>query len=116
MKYIILLLIIIGLSTCDLLINIIKQNPVSVKSGMQKKICDWLIMGAACGLGMGVELLGQYYQCTKLSDIISTCIAGIIFWRIMITNIISILESYAELNTNASWIKKIITKLRNLES
>ena len=70
-------------------------------------------MATACGLEIGIEQLGRYYQSPALAEITGIVMAGFIFLYIMLMEIISIFENYAEMNPDAAWTKKIISKLRN---
>lgn len=75
MKYIIMILIIIGLALADYVTGFIKAycNDDICSSKMRKgglnKIGEIVVMVTACGLDIGIHELGKYYQAVELSDI-----------------------------------------------
>lgn len=118
MKYIIMLLIVIGLAAVDFITGLIKaavQNDISSKKmrmGGLNKICEIVIMATACGLEIGIEMLGRYYQATKLAEVSGVIAAGLVFLYIVVMEIISILENYVEVNPDALWVNTLIKRLR----
>lgn len=118
MKYIIMLLIVIGLAAVDFITGIIKaavKNDISSKKmrlGGLNKVCEIIIMATACGLEIGIEALGRFYQAPKLAEVSGIIAAGLVFLYIVVMEVISILENYGEVNPDAVWIKWIIKKLR----
>lgn len=118
MKYVIMLLIVIGLAAVDFITGLIKamvKNDVSSKKmrlGGLNKVCEILIMITACGLEIGIEALGRYYQAPKLSEVAGIVTAGLVFLYIVVMEIISILENYYEVNPEAKWVGWIVKKLR----
>lgn len=118
MKYIIMLLIVVGLAAVDFITGLIKaavQNDISSKKmrlGGLNKICEIIIMATACGMEIGIEMLGRYYQAPKLAEVSGVIAAGLVFLYIVVMEIISILENYVEINPDAFWVNSIIRKLR----
>lgn len=121
MKYIIMLTIVVGLAAADFLTGIIKgylKNDVSSKimrRGGLHKIAEIVIMATACGLEVGMTMLGAYYNADKLADITGTVTASVVFGYIVIMEIISVLENYGEINPDAVWVKKLIARLRTAQ-
>lgn len=118
MKYIIMLLIVIGLAIMDFITGFIKayvKDDVSSKkmrTGGLNKVMEILIMTTACGLEIGITALGKYYQEPKLASVAGILAAGAVFIYIVIMELTSILENYAEANPKAKWALKLVKKLR----
>ena len=74
-KYIIMFLIVLGLAFADFVTGYIKAkcaDKVSSKAlriGGLHKIAELVIMGTAIGLTVGLDMLGRYYNDTRLTDI-----------------------------------------------
>jgi phage-related holin len=121
MKYIIMLTIVIGLTAADFVTGIIKaylRNDISsakLRSGGLNKICEIIVMAVACGLEIGIELLGYYYQAAELAAISGTVAAELVFAYIVVMEMISILENYGTISPDAVWVRAIIRKLRNFQ-
>ncbi|MDE5885773.1 MAG: phage holin family protein [Oscillospiraceae bacterium] len=119
MQYIIMIFIITGLAVVDYLTGIIKaycKNAISSRNmriGGLHKLSEILIMTASCGLDLGINVLGDYYNVTELSVITGAVTAFCIFSYIVIMEMISIFENYAEINPEAQWAAKIIKRLKN---
>lgn len=119
MKYIIMLSIVIGLAISDFLTGIIKAyvkrdlSSTKMRKGGLNKICEIVVMATACGLEIGIQSLGRYYQTAQLADIAGTVAAGAVFTYIVLMEIISILENYGEISPDTAWANKLIKKLRN---
>lgn len=118
MKYIIMLLIVIGLAAVDFITGIIKayvKQDVSSKkmrTGGLNKVTEIIVMATACGLEIGITALGQYYNEPKLASFAGAFAAGAIFLYIVIMEVVSILENYAETNPDAKWAASLVKKLR----
>lgn len=114
-----MIFIITGLSVVDYLTGIIKaycKNAISSRSmriGGLHKLAEILIMTASCGLDLGINALGNYYNVTELSMITGAVTAFCVFSYIVIMEMISIFENYAEINPEAKWAAKMIKKLGN---
>ena len=121
MKYIIMLTIVIGLAAADFITGIIKacvKSDLSSKAmriGGLHKICEIIVMAVACGLEIGIEMLGHYYQAAELAAISGTVAAGLVFGYIVLMELISILENYSEISPDAVWVRAIIRKLREFQ-
>ncbi|MBP0975564.1 MAG: phage holin family protein [Oscillospiraceae bacterium] len=119
MKYIIMLIIVIGLALMDFVTGIIKayvKHDISsekMRRGGLNKVTEILVMTTACGLEIGIGMLGQYYQTPELAGIAGTVAAGAVFTYIVLMELVSILENYGEISPDATWVSKIIKKLRN---
>lgn len=120
MQYIIMLMIVIGLALADIITGWIKahvnddySSKVMRKGGLNK-ICEVVVMATACGLEIGIGYLGRYYDSELLAGITGTVAAVSVFIYIVIMEVISILENYAEADPAAAgWITKFLKKLRN---
>lgn len=121
MQYIIMLLIVIGLAVADYLTGIIKaycKNDISsskMRKGGLNKLGEIIVMTSACGLDIGINALGKYYEAADLSAIAGTVTASLVFIYITLMEVVSIFENYAEINPDAQWALKIIKKLKNYE-
>lgn len=119
MKYIIMLLIVIGLAVADYLTGIIKaycNNDICssrMRKGGLNKLAEIIVMTSTIGLDIGINALGRYYQAVELSEIAGTVTAVIVFAYISIMEIVSIFENYAEINPDAQWALKIVKRLKN---
>ncbi|MDE6087195.1 MAG: phage holin family protein [Oscillospiraceae bacterium] len=122
MQYIIMIFIITGLAVVDYLTGIIKaycKNEVSSRSmriGGLHKLAEILIMTASCGLDLGINVLGNYYNATEFSIITGAVTAICVFIYITIMEIISIFENYAEINPEAQWVLRIVKRFKNFNN
>ncbi len=126
MKYIIMLSIVVGLAAADFFSGFLKalvKNDVSSKTmriGGIHKIAEILIMAVACGLEIGLELLGQFYAvgeggaeiAQKLATVSGLVTSLLVFVYILAMELTSILENYVEINPQAKWALWIVKKLR----
>lgn len=121
MKYIIMFLIVLGLAFADFITGYIKAkcaDKVSSKAlriGGLHKIAELVIMGTAVGLTIGLDMLGKYYNDTRLTDITGMFTALSVFAYIVIMELISIMENFAEIMPDNPLSKKIIGRLKNYE-
>lgn len=121
MKYIIMFLIVLGLAFADFITGYIKAkcaDKVSSKAlriGGLHKIAELIIMGTAIGLTVGLDLLGRYYNDTRLTDIAGMFTALSIFGYISVMELISIMENFAEVVPQARWARKILKRMKNYE-
>ena len=122
LKYIIMFLIVLGLAFADFVTGYIKAkctDRVSSKAlriGGLHKIAELVIMGTAIGLTVGLDMLGRYYNDTRLTDIAGMFTALSVFVYIVAMELISILENFAEIMPQARWARKILKRLKNYES
>ena len=120
-KYLIMILIVVGLAVSDWLTGNIKAHIKNdykssvMRAGLLHKASELLIMVTACGFEFGIAQLNQYYENSEFGEITGFITAGFIFIYIVFMEIISIFENYAEINPQAEWASKIIRKLRNFD-
>ena len=119
MQYIIMLTIVLGLALSDFVTGIIKgytTNTISstkMRKGGLNKIGELIVMATACGLEIGINALGQYYAAEQLAGITGKVAAIAVFGYIVLMEIVSILENYAEINPqSAGWIGKLLKKFK----
>lgn len=121
MKYIIMFLIVAGLAFADFVTGYIKalcSDKVSSKAmriGGLHKISELIIMGSAIGLTIGLDMLGRYYEETRLTGIAGTVTALGVFLYIVLMELVSILENFAEIMPEAAWARRVIARLKRLE-
>lgn len=125
MKYLIMITIVIGLAAADFITGWIKayiKNDLSSKKmriGGLHKLAEILIMVTACGLEIGLEMLGRYYSADaggesvkKLATVSGMVAALLFFVYILVMELTSILENYTEIDPSAKWAAWIVKKLR----
>ena len=116
MKYIIMILIVVGLAVADFVTGWIKAyikgnvRSSKMRKGGLNKLAEIVIMGVAIGSEIGFEKLGHYYGHDDLAGIAGTVTALAVFSYIFVMEIVSILENYGEINPQANWINKIVAK------
>lgn len=121
MQYIIMFLIVLGLAFADFVTGYIKarcKDEVSSKAlriGGLHKISELTIMLAAIGLNIGLDKLGGYYSDTRLTSLAGVFTALTVFIYIVVMELISIVENFAEIAPEAAWARKIIERLRKYE-
>lgn len=122
MQYIIMLTIVLGMAVTDFLTGIIKgyvNNDLSsakMRKGGLNKIAEILVMACSCGLEIGIKKLGNYYSAESLAMITGAVTAVLVFGYIVIMEIISILENYAEINSEARWVRNLLSRLKNVNN
>ena len=122
MQYIIMLTIVLGMAVTDFLTGIIKgyvNNDLSsakMRKGGLNKIAEILVMACSCGLEIGIKKLGNYYSAESLAKIPGAVTAVLVFGYIVIMEIISILENYAEINREAAWVRSLLSRLKNVNN
>ena len=121
MKYVIMLAVVTGLAAADFLTGIIKAYirhdlcSAKMRSGGLNKLCEIIVALTACGVEIGIELLGAYYQTAALAAVSGAVAAGLVFAYIVTMELISILENYGEISPDAVWVRGIIRKLRSFQ-
>ena len=121
MQYIIMFLIVLGLAFADFVTGYIKarcKDEVSSKAlriGGLHKISELTIMLAAIGLNIGLDKLGGYYSDTRLASLAGVFTALTVFIYIVVMELISIVENFAEITPEAAWARKIIARLKKYE-
>ena len=120
MQYIIMLTVVLGLAISDFITGIIKGyvkndlNSTKMRKGGLNKVGELIVMATACGLEIGIRELGRYYSASELAKVTGAITAFAVFGYIVIMEIISILENYAEINSQATWVAKILKRLKNV--
>ncbi len=121
MKYLMMVLIVLGLAASDFLTGLMKAyikgglSSSIMRRGGINKLGELTVMLTACGLEIGIRMLGQYYNSTVLAAVAGTAAAGMVFLYIVSMELVSLLENYSEINPDAVWVRKIVKKLRNFE-
>lgn len=122
MRYIIMLTIVLGLALSDFITGIIKGyitgtlSSSKMRKGGLNKIGELIVMATACGLEIGIKALGHYYSAAELAGVTGTVTAILVFGYIVIMELISILENYAEINPDsAGWIASLLKRLKNVK-
>ena len=115
-------LIVLGLAFADFVTGYIKArcaDKVSSKAlriGGLHKVAELVIMATAIGLTVGLDMLGKYYTDTMLTDLAGFVTALGVFCYIVLMELVSILENFAEITPEAKWARKIIGRLKNYEN
>ena len=123
MKYIIMLLIVVGAALTDFLTGYIKAyglgtvNSRKMRIGGLNKVCEIFIMGASIGLNIGLDQLGLYYQSQQLmKHLHASYKLRIVFFKITILCILHEIADFPafELHINNALIDTYIScsKLR----
>ena len=121
-RYIIMFLIVLGLAFADFVTGYIKAkcaDKVSSKAlriGGLHKIAELVIMVTAIGLTVGLDMLGRYYDDTRLTDVAGVFTALTVFVYITVMELISLLENFAAITPEAAWARKILGRLKNYEN
>ena len=99
MQYIIMISIILGLALADFATGIIKGyvtnqlNSTKMRRGGVNKLGELIVMATACGLEIGIRMLGSYYESDVLASVAGAVTAIAVFIYIVIMELISILEN-----------------------
>ena len=120
MKYIIILMIVVGLACADFITGLIKaycNSSVSssvMRIGGAHKLGEFVVMLTFCGLDLSAEYFNRYYNedFSTIADVFGDVSAFIVFFYISTMEIISILENYSIINPRAKWVSKLITNLK----
>ena len=121
MQYIIMIAIVIMMALADIATGLIKAyvtgkpNSKKMRIGGLHKASEVVVMATACGLEIGIEMLGAYYEAAQLADIVGAFAAISVFGYIVLMEIISVIENYAEINPQAAWAKRILRKMKSKE-
>lgn len=121
MQYVIMMTIVAWLAIADFITGMIKAyvtgtlNSTKMRKGGVNKIGELVVMTTGCGLEAGIKALGKYYDTShELAAVTGTVTALLIFSYIVIMEVVSILENFAEINPDsAGWINKLLKKLKN---
>ena len=119
MEYLVMLSIVVGLAVVDVITGLIKAHVKDdyssrvMRKGGLNKVSEILIMATACGLEIGINKLGDYYDKERFAASLGTFAALSVLVYIVVMEVISILENFAESNEKAAiWINPILKKLR----
>ena len=123
MQYIIMMSIVLWMAVADIVTGLIKAyitgtlNSTKMRQGALNKIGELIVMTTGCGLEAGIKSLSRYYDSTEqLAAITGTVAAIVIFTYILIMEMISILENYAEINPEAVWARSLLRKLKKIHN
>ena len=90
-----------------------------MRIGGLHKLAEILIMIVACGLEIGLDVLGRYYSADvggeaaqKLASVSGMVAALLFFVYILVMELTSILENYTEIDPSAKWAAWLVKKLR----
>lgn len=120
LKYIIMLLIVVGAALTDFVTGFIKayvKGTVSsrkMRRGGLAKLCEIVVAAASAGLNIGLEQLGRYYDSPSLTDLAGSVTAFGVFFYITLMEIVSVLENFAEIRPGALWLGRLIKRLKIL--
>lgn len=118
MKYIIMLLVVVGAALTDLATGFIKAyrssslNSRRMRSGGLEKLCETVVMAAAIGLNIGLELLGEYYDAPELTELAGSVTAFGVFLYITLMEAVSVLENFAAIKPEAAVLVRLIKRLK----
>lgn len=121
MQYVIMMIIVAWLAIADFITGMIKAyvtgtlSSSKMRKGGVNKVGELIVMTTACGLEAGIKALGKFYDTSQeLATLTGTVTAALVFSYIVIMEVISILENYAEINPNsAGWITKLLKRLKS---
>ena len=121
MQYVIMMIIVAWLAIADFVTGIIKAyvtgtlNSTKMRKGGVNKVGELIVMTTGCGLEAGIKALGKFYDTSQeLAALTGTVTAALIFSYIVVMEVVSILENYAEINPDsAGWITKLLRKLKS---
>ena len=123
MQYIIMMAIVLWMAVADIVTGLIKAyatgtlDSTKMRKGALNKIGELIVMTTGCGLEAGIKALGKYYDTTEnFAKITGTAAAIIIFSYILVMELISILENYAEINPEAVWVRSLLRKLKKIHN
>ena len=121
MQYVIMMIIVAWLAIADFITGMIKAyvtgtlSSSKMRKGGVNKVGELIVMTTACGLEAGIKALGRFYDTSQeLAAVTGTVTAVLIFTYIVVMEVVSILENYAEINPDsAGWITRLLNRLKN---
>ena len=121
MQYVIMMIIVAWLAIADFITGMIKAyvtgtlSSSKMRKGGVNKVGELIVMTTACGLEAGIKALGRFYDTSQeLAAVTGTVTAVLIFSYIVVMELVSILENYAEINPDsAGWITKLLNRLKS---
>lgn len=121
MQYIIMFTMVVMASVVDIVTGIFKAHITAsydstvMKRGIYSKTLNWFVMGFAIGCELGLELLGNYYDCKELAVFGGTVAAVTVFIVLMLMEAISIFENFAVANPDSPLSRLIGKRLRKMQ-
>ena len=121
MQYIIMFTMVVMASVVDIVTGIFKAHITAsydstvMKRGIYSKALNWLVMGFAIGCELGLERLGNYYDCKELAVFGGTVAAVTVFIVLMLMEAISIFENFAVANPDSPLSRLIGKRLRKMQ-
>lgn len=121
MNYMIMMIIVIGLAIADILTGLLKAYATEgyssriMRKGGLNKLGEVIVMATAIGLEIGIHKLGEFYDLEIFGGIAGAIAATSVFVYIVIMELISILENFAEANPDAPWARLLAKRLRTIE-
>ena len=123
MQYIIMMSIVLWMAVADIVTGLIKAyitgslDSTKMRKGALNKIGELIVMTTGCGLEAGIKALSRYYDSTEqLAKVTGTVASIVIFSYILIMEMISILENYAEINPEAIWVRWLLKRLKKIHN
>lgn len=122
MQYIIMFIIVVGMSISDILTGVLKAhivegyNSTIMKKGLYSKMLNWCIMATSIGFEIGMQFLGHYYQCEELASVAGAIPAVVVFLILVLMELISIFENFAIANPDSPLAKVLSKRLQKLSS
>lgn len=122
MQYIIMLIIVLGMSVSDIVTGILKAHIVEgyqskiMRKGLYSKFLNWAIMVTAIGFEIGMEFLGKYYQCEQLAMVAGAIPAIVVFLILVLMELISIAENFVIANPDAPLAKALLKRLKKVST
>lgn len=121
MQYIIMFTMVVMASVVDIVTGIFKAHITAsydstvMKRGIYSKALNWFVMGFSIGCELGLELLGNYYDCKELAVFGGTVAAVTVFIVLMLMEAISIFENFAVANPDSPLSQLIGKRLRKMQ-
>lgn len=122
MQYIIMFIIVVGMSVSDIVTGILKAhiaegyNSTVMKKGLYSKMLNWCIMATSIGFETGMQFLGRYYHCEELASLAGAVPAAVVFMILVFMELISIFENFAAANPESPLAKVLSKRLQKLSS
>lgn len=120
MQYIIMLIIVLGMSVSDIVTGILKAHIVEgyqskiMRKGLYSKFLNWCIMVTAIGFEIGMQFLGRYYQCEELASVAGAIPAIVVFLILVLMELISIAENFVIANPDSPLAKVLLKRLQGI--
>lgn len=121
MQYVIMFTMVVMASIADIITGILKAHITDsydstiMKKGLYSKCTNWFVMAFSIGCEVGLDLLGQYYDCQKWAQLGGALAAFTVFGLIMLMEAISIFENFAIANPESPLAKIVGKRLRKIQ-